>query len=314
VLAGLSLLQKLEIGPQDLRLEPEHLRQIFATSSQLRSLTINFTQLRQQEVDVILAHGTQLTSLTIAGLCPTEDRSQSACTWKELIIREESPQPLLLANMPLHSLDRLCIGRAFSLPAQRPVLKVPIVWHQHPEQLLQVANLLCRALTNLERCPAWQQSGPCVELYLTDLYARHSMSAAQLNRLFGALAGLVSKGLHLSIYASKLVMDGVAVQELSTAVGNRLIGLTLVACQLRAKFWPAMWAQLPRLQQLSLDGEDVSARLTARTLVSYCKAATHPLQLELSQDWCSKLGGVDKLQQQLQQSGVTQVTVVLLQD
>jgi hypothetical protein len=73
-----------------------------------------------------------------------------------------------------------------------------------------------------------------------------------------------------------------------------------------------MWDHLPGLQELRLE-DSVSAHLSADSLVSYCKAATHPLLLELSQGWCIKLGGVDQLQQQLHQSGVTQVTVVPLQ-
>jgi hypothetical protein len=304
-LAGMSQLQELELGFEDDLVETAHVRQIVTISNQLRSLTLAYTFLDQEGFDVLLTRATQLTSLTVWSFELTQDRSQSPCTWKDLTIREPfHPEPVL-AYVPLYSLERLQVGDSDNkcLPTGRPVLEFEIG--------RSTRRLLLRpALANLERCPAWQHSGPCIELSLS-AYNDQPFHPAEIMQVFGALAALASKSLYLSIDASKLVMDKAAVQQLSTAVGHRLTGLTLSACKLRANFWPAMWADLPGLQQLRLWG-DVSSRLNPHSFMNQLKAATHPLRLELSQGWCTVQGRADQLQQRLQQSGVTQVTVVPL--
>jgi hypothetical protein len=264
VLAGMSLLQELELEPLDAIAVPGYvldttqLRQILATSSQLRSLTVA-CRFGQEQFDVLLTQGTQLMSVTIDSLHRAQDRSQSACSWKELTIREQQLSLHMLALVPLHSLEHLHIvnsdGMGLCLPTQRPSLDLPLGINQ--QHMLPQAALLQRILANLERCPAWQQSGPCVELGLGTACNQVTRYA----QVFAALPALASKSLHLVLHAPQLLMNKAAVQELSTAVGAHLTGLSLAACKPSANFWPAMWAHLPALQQLSL-GEDVSARLT----------------------------------------------------
>jgi hypothetical protein len=314
VLAGMSQLNELELQLRSPGwvLKPDHVQAIIATSSQLRSLTLCHS-LYQEQFDVLLTHATQLMSLTVEGLHLTEDRSQSPCTWKSFTIDVRRLGAHLLAFMPLHSLERLHTkDEGMCLPTQHPCYELPLwdcflSWWSSWVPFEVPADLLHRALTNLERCPAWQQSGPCVGLRVIE--SSTPVYPAYFKHMLEALPALVSKSVHLNLYAPQVVMDGATVQDLSTAVGARLTGLILDACQLPDEFWPAMWAHLSGLQELTL-GNDIASELTASSLVSYCKATTHPLQLELSQGWCTKLGGAGQLQQQLQQSGVTQVTVV----
>jgi hypothetical protein len=112
-LAGCSQLQELELCFPDYEMGPEHVvksehvQRIIAISSQLRSLSFCH-MVDQQQFDVLLTHGTQLTSLTCGSLDLEEDRSQSACSLKSvtLVGPDGGHSAQFLANMPLHSVER----------------------------------------------------------------------------------------------------------------------------------------------------------------------------------------------------------------
>jgi hypothetical protein len=309
-LAGCTQLQELELcfPNYEMGLEhvvgPQHIQQILAISSQLRSLELCH-MIDQQQSDVLLTHGTQLTSLTCGALYLEEDRSMSACSLKSVTMTEGSHTVRFLANMPLHSLERLQFAEEedyMNLPAQSPLLRA----QAGRDSLL--ADRLRRALTNLERCPAWQQSGASATVYLCAPY-EDMLPQSELSQVFQALSAVVSKSLHLSLHAPHLVIDAAAAQALGSAVGPRLTELSLDACQLHPSFWAAMWAHLPNLQQLVLE-RDASPVMPAASLVSHCLNATRPLKLKLSRKWRTELGGVEQAQQLLQAAGVTLVTVV----
>jgi hypothetical protein len=80
----------------------------------------------QQQFDVLLTHGTQLTSLSCGNVYLEEDRSLSACSLKSVTLTEAVDTVRFLANMPLHSPNRPQFveeqGDDMNLPGQRPVL------------------------------------------------------------------------------------------------------------------------------------------------------------------------------------------------
>jgi hypothetical protein len=145
------------------------------------------------------------------------------------------------------------------------------------------------ALTNLERCPAWQQSGPVVRLHLsTEDSDEMPCDGEDFSAMVRVLPHLVSKQLHLIIEAHYLVMDTQAVQELGDTMCTRVVHLELQRCQTAQGFWPAVWAHLPGLQTLTLH-DTLSVPVCLEMLASFCSQATHPLQLKLGKDTYSKL-------------------------
>jgi hypothetical protein len=189
-----------------------------------------------------------------------------------------------------------------NLPGESPAL------HLHGLLDLPLADRLQRVLTNLERCPAWQQSGPSAMVHL---YApcERLCPQSELSLVAQALSAAVSKRLHFCLSASHLVVDAAAAQDLGNAAGSRLTQLSLNNCQLHPSFWAAMWAHLPNLQRLWL-GTGAVAETPAASLVSYFMNPARPLQLRLSSKWCTEVGGAGQVQQLLQAAGVALVTAV----
>jgi hypothetical protein len=306
-LAGCTQLQELELYFRDLEVGPQHVQRSIAISSQLRSLAFCHI-VDQQQFDVLLTHGTQLASVTLQDLYLKEDRSMSACSWKSVTITKRRHILEVLANMPLYSLERLQfpeIQDGMKFPTQRPVLHLHAGLDEDPS-----TDLLRRALANIERCPAWQHSGPCAAVWLDTMHRFPPyFQQSQLHQVLQALSALVSKRLHFGLEAYEHVVDATTAQTLGDAVGPRLTGLLINSCQLHPSFWAAMWAHLPNLQQLLL-GEYIEPVLPAARLVSYCMNAPRPLQIKISDSWQPELDLVWQAQQLLKRAGVTLVTVV----
>jgi hypothetical protein len=104
------------------------------------------------------------------------------------------------------------------------------------------------------------------------------------------------------------VTGGLAVQQLGGALGTSLKQLVLQRCALSEDFWPAVWAHLPGLQQLTVE-DNVYGFIGMDELASFCGGATHPLQLNLGQRLYKKVGAEGKLDQEGRWRGVPQVTV-----
>jgi hypothetical protein len=77
--------------------------------------------------------------------------------------------------------------------------------------------------------------------------------AQLLNPLLGALAPLASREVKLSMSVSpEAVVGASAVQQLGATLGSSLKHLVLGECEVSVDFWPAVWAHLPGLQQLTV--------------------------------------------------------------
>jgi hypothetical protein len=103
-------LQQLELrGSDEEQWTADMVAQLFSATPEVKDLVLG-NIIRQEAFDALLAHGTQLALLSCMGLELTEDRSQSACSWKEV---EQFSNiccvPRLLAYLALRSLSRVCL-------------------------------------------------------------------------------------------------------------------------------------------------------------------------------------------------------------
>jgi hypothetical protein len=108
----------------------------------------------QAGLDVLLAHGTNITSLVVRQIDAQVNRSDAQCRWSRLFLGDY-PTLLAIANLPLKTVQQLqlqlhlnhLMGQ-FGLVLQLPVGTCP--QDQLPAVLRQAAS-------NLASCPAWQQ-------------------------------------------------------------------------------------------------------------------------------------------------------------
>jgi hypothetical protein len=129
---------------------------ILTSCKQLTSLALYYC-IEQPEFDALLTHAPQLTSFTCNCLSIEEDRSATPCSWKELVMKHQSFDAETLAGIPTASLTRLAFGsRVFPSPSY-PDLS--FTCSEEPE-------VVHRSLLNLMQCPAWQQCGPAVSVWL----------------------------------------------------------------------------------------------------------------------------------------------------
>jgi hypothetical protein len=307
-ITGVTQLQDLHLGYDAFEWPPpidaELVVSLLTSLKQLTSLALGY-EVGQPAFDALLTLAPQLTSFTCTGLRLKEDRSASPCTWRSLVITgdfgDEAP-----AYLPTGSLTRLVLPSVLELPSPRPTLALGVDDILGPDGMLEEApELLQRGLTNVVRSPAWQQSGPRVHVNLLNDSFSSDMTPDLLRALPGALAPLASKEVSLSIVIPELLAGASVVQQLGGALGSRLWKLVLWECDLSDDFWPAVWAHLPGLQQLTVS-DYVCGAISAEQLTSFCSHATRPLQLYLEHKLFSRVHAEGKLERR---SGLPQVTV-----
>jgi hypothetical protein len=308
VLDGMQQLQQLDLGGPDNNYEVPAavMEQLFSAAPHLTGLTLGST-IRQPAFDALLAHGTQLTRLTCSRLDLSEDKSQSACSLKELVVTGDCRVWQMLAILPLHSLSRVyCAVRLrvqpFEIPSARPSLFIGLT---NSDNLVDTTAIQA-ALTNLGTCPAWQDSGPSVDVSLTSLSLQ---TVEQHLPVVSALAALANKEVQLEfVSAAQLQVAGDIIQHLGATLGHRLTHLSLIGCTILHGFWPAMWRHLPGLQELSL-WNNVAGAVSSKDIAAFCSHATRPLSLRLTTCLYSSVGPAEQLEQQCRTWGVPQVTV-----
>jgi hypothetical protein len=313
LLSGMSNLQQLELGGSNNNIPAESLQLMLSTCTQLRKLTLH-ARIDQRQFEVLLRIAPQLTHFACRCLILTDDMSQAACSLSELVLHCQSENIGTLAYLPLHCLDRVSFSdHELQLPTARPQLRLNSSYDvADPGDML---STLRAALINLERCPAWQQSGPTVDIRVI----RDHRHGGGFYQVLEALSAVTSKHVQLTLDARWALLEESTVQELGRALGHRLIGLELQNGQLCEDFWAAVWAHLPGLQRLTLcdtscDGLP-SNYIIRESLTSFCSHATHPLQLRLGRRMYSKLGVASwKLEEQSRGAGegVPRVTVEMI--
>jgi hypothetical protein len=307
-LEGMSHLERLELGNTRDRFNALMAMSLFTKCPQLVSLCLHYL-VRDDVFFALLAYGQRLTSLSCSSVQLTEDRSREACTWQELVLLQQYHHVQSLAFLPLHSLTRLSF-QDLQLPTPKPRLKFRSWDVEEPASLPFYVRY---ALENLGRCPAWQASGPAVEVSLhgdTDTYAVFSDEI--LSQLMTALSALAeaSKQVQLRIDVPEVVIGAQAVFDLGSALGSSLTHLTVGGCVLSSDFWIIAAASLPGLQQLTLLG-DLSDHVGFDDLASFVGVATHPLEMRLGDRFYRKLRRqIDRVKQQWKTKHQVTVTTV----
>jgi hypothetical protein len=280
--------------------------QLFAAAPQSKGLTLG-AAINQPAFDALLAHGAQLIRLTCLRLDLSEDRSQSACSWKELVVTSDYRVWQMLAILPLHSLSHLAVSarvQPFAIPSARPHLEL---WLSNSDTKTCTTEVYQAALTNLGTCPAWQDSGPSVRMRMSSIRQQRT---EQHMPFVSALAALANTEVQLEVDSAGLQLQvaGDIIQHLGATLGHRLTHLTLVGCTILHGFWPAVWRYLPGLQELSL-WSNVAGVVGSRDIAAFCSHATRPLSLRLTTCLYSSVGPAEQLEQQCRTWGVPQVTL-----
>jgi hypothetical protein len=204
----------------------------------------------QPEFDALLTHGAQLTSFSGEGLFLNEDRSDSPCTWKELVINHINIAEII-ALIPLGSLTRLAFQGGDVFPSSSLHPSSCFLRSSDADNMPEMMHL---SLVNLMRCPAWQRCGPKVGISLITEWCE-DRDTPELLSLVNALAPLASKEVSLYISNPEFVLGASEVEQLGVALGSGLKELQLRQCKVLDSFWPAVWAHLPGLQQFEVGGE-----------------------------------------------------------
>jgi hypothetical protein len=307
-LDGMQQLQQLELHGSDYELPAVVVTQLFSAVPQLQGLRLG-SIIRQQAFDALLAHATQLTHLTCKDLFLSEDRSQSACSWKELVAAGHCFISGTLTYLPLHSLSRVCLslqGHWFEVPSESPSLACFL--NNLPGSIGGCTPAEMRkALINLGACPAWQASGPSVRIHLVSMLGG-PQDIEEYRQVIPALGAVADKKVQLSLHPLGFQVTGDIVEHLGATLGHSLTRLSLPADCLTQSFWPAVWRCLPGLQELRLLGVGRAA-ISSSDIAAFCSHATRPMSLGLDRSLYHRVGPSEQLEQQCHTWGVPQVTV-----
>jgi hypothetical protein len=245
-------------------------KHICTTFTQLRSLALRGI-VSQADFDVLLAHGTHLTHLTVGDLEYCEDRSASPCSWKELAVEKQQSEIRMLGWLPLHSLTRLRFS-GWDLPYARPSLSG--VTRATADSLASTQH----ALANLATCPAWNS---CPGMYVEVTGVGVDSWGLDHSQVLAAMCTSAHKQVQqLRISDFESILTAPDLEALGRVVGSSLTHLELVGCPVSSDFWPAVWVHLPVLQALSLSDRSGSP-LNPEDLQAFRTSAPRPLELQL---------------------------------
>jgi hypothetical protein len=286
-LKGMSRLESLQLGSTRDKFNALMAMSLFTSCPQLKSLCLHYL-VRDDVFQALLAYGQRLTSLSCSSIQMTEDRCNDSCTWQVLVLLQQYHHVQSLAFLPLHSLTRLSF-QDLQLPSPQPRLKFRSWDVQEPASLPFFARY---ALDNLGRCPAWQASGPSVQVSLhgdTDTYAVFSDEI--LTQLMTALSALAEAGkqVQLRIDVPEISFGAQEAVALGRALGSSLTHLTLGGCTVAPDFWAAAALCLTGLQQLTLRNDLSDEQIRFEEIASFVSSAAHPTQIRLGERFYRKL-------------------------
>jgi hypothetical protein len=238
-------LQQLDLATDHHVVPAAVVAQLFSATPRLTALALGGT-ITQEAFDALLAHATQLTRLTCWNLFLSESRSQSACSWKELVVTGAYGEGCYvlrtLEYLPLRSLSRVSLVGPlewFGIPDACPHLQCWLTTGDHSPWKCTAAEIQA-ALTNLGTCPAWQDSAASVHVSLISEGQQQT-----LEQSVSALAAVGSKKVQLSLQVQGLQVAGELVEHLGATLGGRLTHLELSTCTILHDLWPATWRHLP---------------------------------------------------------------------
>jgi hypothetical protein len=313
---NLAKLQSLTVVPRNFTaeypeaysgLEASVLEQLLTACTSITSLDIRTYTLDQQGLDVLLAHGSTITTLKVPAIQATQDRTHAKWHVSKLILVDGHVHQV--AHLPLKSVQELQLGR---VPGS---LQLQL----YGDTISAVLPLLQTAATNMAACPAWQSgqhSG--IELSGGDhSEIQGSIDSPHLIQLFSALAPLAAPHikafkLHLQGNVGSLLILGRAeVEALGRSPGQHLETLVLDWASATKTFWPALSAALPQLSSLQFGGDaDGAAPCTSQDLTVYCcsRPASRPLAVCIPQ-YCYNTWDCAELMGSIRAQGLTHITI-----
>jgi hypothetical protein len=316
---GLLSFSVANIGPRVSNAPAAQVQQLLKACPSLTHLNLQDAHVQQDTLDVLLAHGTNITSLRALTIQPYTSIATREVPWRQLVLTDDTyPTVLHLANLPLQSVTSL---QLFSDPdAKLGLLVLPT----GSVPAAQLPGLLLQATTNLARCPAWQRK-PESQLALGDELEiddgeddgddddqDDEFTQDQRLELFQALAPLSGphvRHLVLGIKGLRVELGKAEVAALAQGLGKGLPVLWLRHCTLAASFWAALDDALPSLMFLALDSR---VKFSATNVGIYCgrRATGSRLVLGMSPRVYQLCG--HELQQGLDAQGLTHISVLNL--
>jgi hypothetical protein len=271
----------------------------------VETLNLTYDEVPEDVLDVLLTHGTNITSLDTFTITPTTSFAHRPCRWERLGLRfDKGPSLLQLAYLPLHSVTDL------DVPDERAGFVLPLV--SVPAD--QLPSLLRQAASNLAGCPAWQADPESsIALWSSETPPEKVvLTPHQRIQLLEALAPL--GGPHIEEFEAH-VHDAVfkwgrpEVQALGRSLSSEhLESLQLDCCILTAGFWAALGDELPSLSSLYLH-RDVT--LSAFDLAVFCSKARQgdTLTISLNRELYESVNG-GELQASLVDQGLVHTQIV----
>jgi hypothetical protein len=263
----------------------------------LSYLDLHDSIIDQQGLDVLLEHGTCITSLTVGSFQLTSSRADRECSWRTLALRE-TPAPSLLqfAFLPLRDIQSIntSVMTKTCLPAKhgRPSLAVSVCLTTNPGfvPVLHQAVTSLAAWPGLKECPV---TCVCIEVDTALVYQKTVSRAARLQLLeaLTVLKGFQPTTLEVGSVErsdSQLVLGKPQAKVLANAFGSSVTQLHLNSCTLLPGFWAALPGCFPFLRRLHLGRHAGVPGHSARgvsipTLDLLCQAVPQSLTLCLCQ-------------------------------
>jgi hypothetical protein len=207
VAAGNQALQVFSISSSDSHqdIHPLLLHYLFATCKALTTMELATTTISHASLEVLLEHGTYITSLTAWAIETETSVANRQCSWRWLaLLSDHYPSVLHLAHLPLRTVTALSLGAGSNLGT----LQLPSSLESPTAAL---PSLLRHAAANLAACPAWTAQAQratlsltCTVFIRTGLETLHAFSDQGRVQLLEALAPLVAP----QIQALELSMQG----------------------------------------------------------------------------------------------------------
>jgi hypothetical protein len=285
-------------------LPADQLEQLLAACPTLTDLDLRICNISQECLDLLLALGTCITSLTVRDINVGESRANAPCQWEKLTICAGSRGLSMhqAAFLPLKTVHQL--GSTLLIcDLQLPLSSVP---------LGEIPALLHQAATNLAGCPARQHAHPlgvCLWNATTAFNPlEHRWTSEQRVQLLRAIAPLRHPHLTGFVFAATgWELGQPEVTALHHSFGAGLATLQLGYCTLLPSFWAALNERLPNVTNLRLAS---SVDCQASDVIISCskRSAVKPLRLDLGKKLYKACGG-DQVQASLRAQGVGHVSI-----
>jgi hypothetical protein len=264
--------------------------------SVLKILHLQHADLYHREVMTLVQMGTHIKSVTVSSLQLTGAVvPRPSCNWQVLRLCSDTyPHILTLANLPIAALQHLTLLGAPQVgPMTWETLTLP--GNQVPPHELPI--IVRKAATVLAGTASWkaaiskQQAGLNIRVPSDPFVSRPHLTALLTTDLMAALAPLSKtppNGIQLLGFSdSQFTVGGPQLEALHTALGATVSMTGLDGVFLLPSFYPALSRNFPGLKKLRL-GQLTDGAIGTEQLALFCRAASHSIVVELSNEVCHK--------------------------